>query len=135
MDKLKRIILFILFWGIIWYILYLLFTNTTIVNWTNIVNYIIYWLLLIIFLYYIIFYSIKPTYIKWYKIINTLIWLFIVYLSQSFLLNSWYDRIYYWDIFSVIWVILTILGFTNVFLSKESKKAQEESKSEIIEVD
>lgn len=135
MDKLKRIILFICFGGILWYLIYLICNGITIVNWSNSVNYIIYWLLIIIFLYFIIFYSIKPTYIKWFKVINTLIWLFIVYISQSFLLNSWYDKIYYWDIFSVIWVIITILWLTNVFLSSKSKKQQDESKSEIIEID
>lgn len=134
MSYLKRIFVFVFSWAIIWYLIYLLFDWVNIVDWSEVNNYIVYWLLFLIFLYYIVFYAIKPTYFKWIKLVNTLLWLFIVYISQT-LINSWFDGIYYWDIFSVIWVILTIIWPTNLLISKEIQKKKEYKNSEIIEIE
>jgi hypothetical protein len=105
------------------------------VNWSTELNYITYWILILVFTYYLVFYSIIPTYIKWFKVINTIVWLFVVVISYKFLVNSWYEGIYYWDIFNVIWIILTIIWPTNLLVSKEIKKDKDDKNMEIIEID
>lgn len=134
MNNLKRILIFLISWSIIWYLVYLLTSWIQIIDWTDILNYSVYAVLILIFLYYIFFYSIRPTYIKRNKIINTVLWLCVIYVSQL-LLNSWYDGIYYWDIFSVIWVVLTIIWPTNLLISKKIQKDSEYKNAEIIEIE
>ena len=131
MKNIKRIIFWIIFSILICLLIYLY------VNWVVLVksefenvNLIIYLSLLVIFLYYLIFYVIRPTYIKYFKVINTLIWLLIIFISQYFVANSWIDWVYFWDILCLIWVILTIIWPTNALASKKELK---EKDLEIIE--
>lgn len=132
MKSLKKLILWIVFLIIILFLAYL-FTNwvTVVKNWYERFNKLFYAILFIIFLYYLIFYTIKPIYFKWFKIINTFIWLWIIFISQYFIINSWVDGIFYGDILCIIWVILTIIWPTNLLISK---KDQKEKDLEIIEV-
>ncbi len=134
MDIVKRSIFWILFVAIISYLVYLL-TNWTIIVNENFLdkNNIVYWLYILIFLYYIVFYTIKPTYIKRYKLRNTLLWIFVIVSSQTFLANMWSENIYYADILTVIWVFLTIIWPTNLLISKKLKQEKQEKKMEVIE--
>lgn len=132
-NLIRRFIIWIVFLAFLWYLIYILVSaDITITTWWTNTDYLICCILAIIWLYYLVFYAIKPTYFKWYKIVNTLIWILIIYISQTYMLNSWSEAIYYWDIFSVIWVVLTIIWPTNLLLSKEIKK---DKKTEIIEVE
>ena len=131
MKNIKRIIFWIIFSILICLLIYLY------INWVVLVksefenvNLIIYLSLLVIFLYYLIFYVIRPTYIKYFKVINTFIWLLIIFISQYFVANSWIDWVYFWDILCLIWVILTIIWPTNALASKKELK---EKDLEIIE--
>ena len=131
MKNIKRIIFWVIFSLLICLLVYLY------INWVIIVkedikdiNLIIYISLLVIFLYYLIFYVIRPTYIKYYRVINTLIWIIVIYISQYFLANSWIDWIYYWDISCLIWVVLTIIWPTKLLTTKE---LEDSKKVEIIE--
>lgn len=131
-KHLKRIIFGIFFLVIICRLFYLM------INWVNIVKpqyvwqeYIIYVVLLLVFLYYLVFYVIKPTYIKWFKVINTCLGLFIIVFSYIFLANSWVDHIFYWDIVILIWVFLTIIWPTKALVSKELEDSKD---VEIIDV-
>ena len=134
MDILKRSSFWVLFIAIIVYLSYLFSNWTTIVNEGFLdKNTIIYWLYILIFLYYLIFYVIKPTYIKKYKLRNTLIWIFIITSSQSFLANNGAEWIYFADIFTIIGVFLTIIWPTNILISTKLKKKKQEKKMEIIE--
>ncbi len=110
------------------------------INWINFVNEaqidqrtIIFILYIIIFAYYLIFYVAKPTYIKKYKLRNTLIWIFVITASHSFLANDPIQKIYFADIFTVIWIFLTIIWPTNLLISKKQKQKQQEKKMEVIE--
>lgn len=131
----KRISFWIFFLAIISYLVYLLINKTTIVN-ENFLdqNNIIFWLYLLIFLYFLVFYSIKPKYISKYKLRNTLIGIFLVTASQTFLLNSGHESIYYWDIFTVIWIFLTIIWPTKILVSQKISKENKDKKMEVIEV-
>jgi hypothetical protein len=74
MDILKRSIFGVLFTAIIVYLIYLFSNGTIIVNESFLdKNTVIYGLYILIFLYYLVFYVVKPTYIKKYKLRNTLI--------------------------------------------------------------
>lgn len=132
MKNLKRIIFWIIFLALICLLVYLYINWVTIVKdeFKNI-NLVIYIILFVIFLYYTILYVIRPTYIKWFKIINTVIWLSIIFISQYFVANSWIDKIFYWDILCLIWIVLTIIWPTNLLISK---KDQQEKDLEIIEI-
>lgn len=135
MSSLKRIIVFLFSWAVLWYLCYLLINWIVITDWPEYKNYICYVVLFLVFIYYLVFYALKPTYIKRNKIINTLLWIFVVLFSYYYLLNSWQDAIYYWDIFSIIWVLLTIVWPTNLLISKEIQKIKEDNNSEIIEIE
>ena len=132
MKNLKRIIFWIIFLALICLLVYLYINWVTIVKdeFKNI-NLVIYIILFVIFLYYTILYVIRPTYIKWFKLINTFIWLWIIFVSQYFIANSWIDKIFYWDILCLIWIVLTIIWPTNLLISK---KDQQEKDLEIIEI-
>lgn len=134
MDIIKRSIFGLIFAAIVAYLVYLFSSWTIIVN-ENFLdqNKIIFWLYIFIFLYYLVFYSIKPIYIKKYKLRNTLIWLFIITASQSILKNSWHDSIYFGDIFTVIWIFLTAIWPTNLLILDKIKKDKQEKRMEIIE--
>lgn len=131
MKNIKRIIFWIVFSLLICFLVYL-YTNWVIIVREDItdINLVIYISLLVIFLYYLIIYSIKPTYIKYFRVINTIIWIIVIYISQYFLANSWLNWIYYWDILCIIWVILTIIWPTKLLVTKE---LEDSKKVEIIE--
>ena len=131
MKNVRRIVFWILFSIFIVILLYL-FSKWVIITkpeYDNL-NKIFYIILFVIFLYYLTFYVIRPTYIKRFKRINTFIWLWIIYISQYFIANSWIDWIYYWDILCLVWVVLTIIWPTNALISKNDQK---EKDLEIIE--
>jgi len=135
MEILKKSILALIFLAVISYLVYLITFWVVIVN-ENFLdqNKIIIGLYILIFLYYLFFYVIKPTYIKKFKLRNTLIWVFIIVSSQSFFLNSGHEWLYFADIFTVIWLFLTIIWPTNLLISKKLKQEKQEKKMEIIEV-
>ncbi len=135
MDILKKSIFGILFTAVLVYLIYLLSNWTIIVNESFLdQNIMVYWLYILIFLYYLVFYVLKPTYIKKFKLRNTLIWVFVITSSQTFLLNNGIEGLYYGDIFAVIWVVLTILWPTNLLVSSKLKKETQDKKMEVIEV-
>ena len=131
MKNIKRIIFWVIFCLLICLLVYL-YTKWVVIVREDIkdINLIIYISLLVIFLYYLTFYIIRPTYIKYYRVINTLIWIVVIYISQYFLANSWIDWIYYWDILCLIWVFLTIIWPTKLLTTKE---LEDSKKVEIIE--
>lgn len=135
MEILKKSILALIFLAVISYLVYLITFWVVIVN-ENFLdqNKIIIGLYILIFLYYLFFYIIKPTYIKKFKLRNTLIWVFVIVSSQSFFLNSGHEWLYFADIFTVIWLFLTIIWPTNLLISKKLKQEKQEKKMEIIEV-
>lgn len=134
MDTIKRSIFWLIFLSIVVYLVYLFSNWAIIVNETFLdKNKLIFGIYLFVFLYYLVFYSIKPMYVKKHKLWNTLIWLFIITSSQSLLLNSWNDWIYFADMFTVIWIFLTGIWPTNLLISNKLKKEKQEKKMEIIE--
>jgi hypothetical protein len=135
MEIFKKSVFGLIFLSVISYLFYLMFSWTVIVKEDFLdKNKILIGLYILIFLYYLIFYVIKPTYIKRFKLRNTLIWVFVILSSQYFFLNEWHNLLYYADIFTVIWLFLTIIWPTNLLVSKKLKQEVQEKKMEIIEV-
>ncbi len=135
MEIFKKSVFGLIFLSVISYLFYLMFSWTVIVKEDFLdKNKILIGLYILIFLYYLIFYVIKPTYIKRFKLRNTLIWVFVILSSQYFFLNEWHNWLYYADIFTVIWLFLTIIWPTNLLVSKKLKQEVQEKKMEIIEV-
>lgn len=132
--SIRRLSIWIVSLIIILYLVYLICSWSIIVNenYTS-SNLFICCILLAIFWYYLICYSIKPIYFRWNKIVNAFIWILIILISQIFLVNSWIEKIFYWDIFSLIWVALTIIWLTNFLISPDVKKEIDDKKIEIIE--
>ncbi len=134
MDILKRSILWIIFVAILAYLVFLFSNGTIIVNESFLdKNTMVFGLYILIFLYYLVFYIIKPTYIKKYKLRNTLIWIFVITSSQTFLWNNGPEWIYFADIFAVVWVFLTLIWPTNLLISKKLEKQKQDKKMEVIE--
>ncbi|HRX63551.1 MAG TPA: hypothetical protein P5060_00375 [Candidatus Absconditabacterales bacterium] len=134
MNLFKRILFGIIFTTIIVYLIFLMINGINFVNEAQIdQRTIIFILYIIIFAYYLIFYVAKPTYIKKYKLRNTLIGIFVITASHSFLANDPIQKIYFADIFTVIGIFLTIIGPTNLLISKKQKQKQQEKKMEVIE--
>lgn len=135
MDIVKRSIFGLIFLAAITYLVFLFSTWVIIVNEKFLdKNNIILWFYWLIFIYYFVFYTIRQTYIKKHKLRNTLIWIFLIISSQSFLLNSGHEWLYFADIFTVIWIFLTIIWPTNLLISNKVKKERQDKKMEIIEV-
>lgn len=135
MEIVKRSIFGIIFLSILSYLVFLIFTWVVVVlpeySKLNISILIFY---IIIFLYYLFFYIIKPSYVKKHKLRNTLIGIFLITSSQSYLLNAGHLNTYFADIFTVIGVFLTIIWPTNLLISKKIKQKNQEKKMEVIEV-
>ncbi|HRU49916.1 MAG TPA: hypothetical protein P5155_00260 [Candidatus Absconditabacterales bacterium] len=135
MEIFKKSVFGLIFLSVISYLFYLMFSGTVIVKEDFLdKNKILIGLYILIFLYYLIFYVIKPTYIKRFKLRNTLIGVFVILSSQYFFLNEGHNGLYYADIFTVIGLFLTIIGPTNLLVSKKLKQEVQEKKMEIIEV-
>ena len=131
MKNIRRLIFWIIF-SILIAILVYLFSKWVVIakpEYENI-NKAFYIILFVVFLYYLIFYVIRPTIFKYFKVVNTFVWIWIIFISQYYIANSWVDWIYYWDILCLVWVVLTIIWPTNALISK---KDQKEKDLEIIE--
>lgn len=131
MKNIRRLIFWIIF-SILIAILVYLFSKWVVIakqEYENI-NKAFYIILFVVFLYYLIFYVIRPTIFKYFKVVNTFVWILIIFISQYYIANSWVDWIYYWDILCLVWVVLTIIWPTNALISK---KDQKEKDLEIIE--
>lgn len=136
MDIVKRSIIFVFSGAILAYIGYLFQQGTVIIQpdvnpqW----NIIAYASIMIIFLYLIIFYAIKPMYFKRAKILNTILGLVLIVIWHNLLTNDVASKLYVGDIITVIGSLLTIIGYTNILILKKIKQQKEESEMEIIEV-
>lgn len=134
-DIIKRFSISWISWLCIWYILYLFFSHhiivQTIYSEFNLLYYIV---LLVVFLYIFVLFGIYPMYFKISKTSVFVIGLSLIVLWDTVLVNNSQNLIYIWDLVKVVWVVLTLLAWTNVLVSDKVKKQKEESKIEIIEI-
>jgi hypothetical protein len=91
-------------------------------------------ILAIAFVYIFIFFALTPFYFKISKVSLFVLWLSLIVLWDTVLVNDINKQIYLSDITKVLWVFITLLAFTNFFVTNKVKKQQQESKIEIIEI-
>lgn len=134
-DIIKRITISIISWVFIGYLAYLFFQNTVIVQgWYLEYNTIYYIILMLICLFLFILFWIYPVHFRMTKATLFVLGLALIIIGDTVLLNDVSTYVYVGDIFKILWVILTLLAWTNVLITDKVKKQKENKKIEIIEV-
>lgn len=134
-DLLKRISIGIISWAFIWYLSYLFFSWQIIVHqWFLEFNILYYIVLGIVGVYLFILFAVHPIYMKISKAALFVMWIALVLIGDTVLINNSELYIYVSDITKILWSFLVVLAWTNFFVSAKAKKEKEESKLEIIEV-
>ena len=135
-DILKRITIGAIMWSLIWYLLFLLLNNTTVIVQTEFINFnILYYILLFaIFFGIFVFFGIYPRHFKLTKATLFVVGLALIIVGDTVLINDVAKHIYIGDICKLTWTVLALLAWTNVLITDKVKKIKENSKIEIIEV-
>lgn len=134
-DFIKRILVIIIFWILAWYLIYSLIVWKSIVQsqYSN-MNVLFYLILIAICMYIAIFYWIYPIHIKFSRSTLFVLWLSAIIMWKTVFLDDPMNNIYFWDISSVLWVIILIIWPTNLITTSKVKKIKEDKNIEIIEV-
>lgn len=134
-DIIKRSIIWLITLWLIVYFGFLLISGSIIVQTEYLSNNTIYTIgLLLISIYILIIYSIYPIHIKFSKPFLFFIGIALIIISKAVLINNIEKWVYIGDIVSVLWVILTLLSWTNLLISQKILKKKADSKVEVIEV-
>ena len=134
-DFIKRLLVIIIFWILAWYLIYSLIVWKSIVQsqYSN-MNLLFYLILIAICMYIAIFYWIYPIHIKFSRSTLFVLWLSAIIMWKTVFLDDPMNNIYFWDISSVLWVVILIIWPTNLITTSKVKKIKEDKNIEIIEV-
>lgn len=134
-DIIKRIFISIVSWLFLGYLGYLFFQNIVIVQ-SYFVEYNIwyYLILALVCLFLFILFGVYPVHFRMTKATLFVLGLGLIIIWDTVLLNDVATYVYVWDIFKVLWVILTLLAWTNVLITDKVKRQKQEKNIEIIEV-
>ncbi len=134
-DIFKRVIISIISWLFIGYLAYLFFQNTVIVqSWFDQFNNLYYLILILVCLFLFILFGIYPVHFRMTKATLFVLGLGLIIIWDTVLLNDVSTYVYVGDIFKVLWVVLTLLAWTNLLITDKVKKIWSDKKVEIIEV-
>jgi len=134
-DIIKRISISVVSWWFLGYIAYLFFQNTIIVQWSFMeYNIMYYGILFLICLFLFILFGIYPIHFKMTKATLFVLGIALIIIWDTVLLNDIQNYVYVSDIFKVLWVVLTLLAWTNVLITDKVKKQKQDKRVEIIEV-
>ena len=134
-DTIKRIIISVISWLFLWYLAYLFFQNIIIVqSWFTQYNGIYYLVLVLVCLFLFILFGIYPVHFRMTKATLFVLGLALIVIWDTVLLNDVVSYVYVGDIFKVLWVVLTLLAWTNVLITDKVKKKKQEKNVQIIEV-
>lgn len=134
-DIIKRIIISVIFWLLIWYLVYLFFLKITIVQgWFIQYNNLYYLILILVCLFLFIFFGVYPIHFKLTKATVFVLGIALIIIGDTVLLNDFATRVYVGDIFKVIGVVLTLLAWTDVLITDKVKKQKQDKNIEVIEV-
>lgn len=134
-DIIKRIIISVISWLFLGYLAYLFFQNTVIVQgWFTEYNNLYYLILILVCLFLFILFGIYPVHFKMTKATLFMVGIALIIIWDTVLLNDIINYVYVGDIFKVLWVVLTLLAWTNVLITDKVKKQKQEKNVEIIEV-
>lgn len=134
-DYIKRLLVLIFFWVFAGYLVY------SMIQWKPIVqpqyesvNYLFYFILIAISLYIAVFYWIYPIHIKFSRSTLFVLGLSAIIMWKTVFLDDRTNNIYFWDMSSVLGVIILIIWPTNIITTEKIKQKKEEKDLEIIEV-
>jgi hypothetical protein len=134
-DTIKRIIISIISWLFIWYLAYLFFQNTVIVqSWFVEYTLLYYIILIVICLFLFILFGIYPIHFRLTKATLFVIGIALIVIWDTILLNDVTTYVYVGDIFKVLWVVLTLLAWTNILITDKIIKKSNQKNIEVIEV-
>ncbi len=134
-DIIKRISISVISWLFIWYLAYLFFQNTVIVqSWFEQYNILYYFILVLICLFLFVLFGIYPIHFRMTKATLFVIGIVLIIIWDTVLLNDITTHVYVGDLFKLVWVVLTLLAWTNVLITDKVKKQKQNKKIEIIEV-
>ena len=134
-DTIKRIVISVISWLFLWYLVYLFFQNIIIVqSWFTQYNEIYYLVLVLVCLFLFILFGIYPVHFRMTKATLFVLGLALIVIWDTVLLNDVVSYVYVGDIFKVLWVVLTLLAWTNVLITDKVKKKKQEKNVQIIEV-
>lgn len=134
-DLFKRISISIVSWLFLGYIAYLFFQNIIIVQSGFIEYNMIYYLILfLICLFLFLLFGIYPVHFKMTKATLFVLGIALIVIWDTVLLNDIANHVYVADIFKVLWVILTLLAWTNVLITDKVQKVKQNKKIQVIEV-
>jgi hypothetical protein len=134
-DTIKRIIISIISWLFIWYLAYLFFQNTVIVqSWFVEYTLLYYIILIVICLFLFILFGIYPIHFRLTKATLFVLGIGLIIIWDTVLLNDVANYVYVGDIFKVLWVVLTLLAWTNILITDKIIKKSNQKNIEVIEV-
>jgi hypothetical protein len=134
-DIIKRSIITIIAILIVSYLIFSYQSWILITNSENIDQNLNYYIVLIwIFLYAAIVHWIYPIHIKINKPVLFFIWLVLIVIWKKVLANDWQSWVYFWDIFTLTWVIITLLSPTNILIPEKIINKKKSKRIEVIEV-
>ena len=134
-DIIKRIIISVVSWLFLGYLAYLFFQGTVIVQSAYLEWITLYFLVLtLICLFLFILFGIYPVHFRLTKATLFVIGLALIVIWDTVLLNNITTYVYVWDIFKVLWVVLTLLAWSNLLITDKIQKKKQEKNIEIIEL-
>ena len=134
-DIIKRIIISIISWWFIGYLAYLFFQNIIIVqSWFVEYNALYYLILIVICLFLFILFGIYPVHFRLTKATLFVLGLALIVIWDTVLLNDVTNYVYVGDIFKVLWVVLTLLAWTDILVTDKVIKKKQEKNIEVIEI-
>lgn len=134
-DIIKRVVISVISWWFIGYLAYLFFQKTVIVQWWFVEYNMIYFLLLILIcLFLFILFGIYPVHFRMTKATLFVMGIALIIIGDTVLLNDVSTHVYVGDIFKVLWVVLTLLAWSNVLITDKVNKKKQAKNVEIIEV-
>ena len=93
-----------------------------------------YLILIVICLFLFVFFGIYPVHFRLTKATLFVIGLALIVIWDTVLLNDVTTYVYVGDIFKVLWVVLTLLAWTNILITDKVTKKKQEKNIEIIEI-
>ena len=134
-DIIKRIVISVISWLFLGYLAYLFFQGTVIVQSAYLEWNTLYFLILtLICLFLFILFGIYPVHFRLTKATLFVVGLALIVIWDTVLLNDVTTYVYVGDIFKVLWVVLTLLAWSNLLITDKIQKKKQEKNIEIIEV-
>jgi len=134
-DLVKRIVIGVISWVFMWYVIFLLSTWTLIVQSGYVPQQTMYAIiLLVVFFFLFIFFAVYPVHFRMTKGTLFIIGLALIIFWDTILLNDTTTKVYLGDLVKLLWVVLTLLAWTNVLITDKVRKIKADKKVEIIEV-